>query len=207
MIRTAFAIALTLALFATLSSRATAAEAYFAGGCFWCVESDFESVRGVGNVISGFTGGTTADPEYGNSGDHIESVRIPFDENVVSYEELVYAFFRSVDPTDAGGQFCDRGREYTTAIFVTDEDQRRIAEEQKARAERELGRTVVTPIVDAGRFYPVGDYHQDYYKQTKIVLTRRGPKSKKEAYKFYRNGCGRDQRIRALWGDAAPFVH
>lgn len=188
------------------AERAEAAEAIFAGGCFWCVEADFEKVSGVGDAVSGFTGGTTRSPEYRKSGDHIEAVRIPFNESRVSYEQLVNLFFRSIDPTDAGGQFCDRGREYTTAIFVKDAAQRRIAEEQKALAERELGRAIVTPILDASRFYPVGAYHQDYYKQEKIVLTRRGPKTKAEAYKFYRNACGRDQRVKQLWGSAAPFA-
>ncbi|MDJ1009465.1 MAG: peptide-methionine (S)-S-oxide reductase MsrA [Paracoccaceae bacterium] len=180
--------------------------AVFAGGCFWCVEADFERVRGVGDAISGFTGGTTANPVYRRSGDHIEAVRIPFDPNAVSYATLVNLFFRSIDVFDDGGQFCDRGREYTTAIFVATPEQRRIAEAEKARAERKLGRDIVTPILDAGRFYPVDEYHQDYYRQTAVVLTRRGPKTKAEAYKFYRTACGRDARVREIWGSDAAFA-
>lgn len=200
-------LCLGLAILAGLCAQtARAADLYVAGGCFWCVESDFERVPGVGDVISGFTGGTTANPEYGNSGDHIEAVRIPYDPSVVSYRQLLDLFFRSIDPTDAGGQFCDRGHEYTTAVFVGNAEERRTAEAAKAAAQSELGQRIVTPIRSAGQFYPVGDYHQDYYRQSKLVLTRRGPKTKAEAYKFYRNACGRDQRIRELWGSDAPFL-
>ena len=204
--------ALTLAILAGIAvqcgqARAQdTATAIFAGGCFWCVEADFEKVRGVGDAISGFTGGTTASPTYRSSGDHIEAVRIPYDPSVVSYEQLVNLFLRSIDVFDAGGQFCDRGREYTTAIFAANDEQRRIAEAAIARAERRLGREIVTPVRDAGEFYPVGEYHQDYYKQRSIVLTRRGPKSKAEAYKFYREACGRDRRVREIWGDNAAFA-
>ncbi|MEL7106347.1 MAG: peptide-methionine (S)-S-oxide reductase MsrA [Pseudomonadota bacterium] len=180
--------------------------AIFAGGCFWCVEADFEKVRGVGDAVSGFTGGSTGTPSYRNSGDHIEAVRIPFNSGQVSYQQLVSLFFRSVDVFDAGGQFCDRGREYTTAIFYANDAQRQAAEAEKARAERQLGRSIVTPILPASQFYPVGAYHQDYYKQSSIVVTRRGPKTKAEAYKFYRNACGRDQRVREIWGNRAAFA-
>ncbi len=180
--------------------------AIFAGGCFWCVEADFEKVRGVGDVVSGFTGGSTGTPSYRNSGDHIEAVRIPFNPGTVSYERLVNMFLRSIDVFDSGGQFCDRGREYTSAIFYTNSAQKQIAEAEKARAEAQLGRKIVTPILPASQFYPVGAYHQDYYKQSAIVVTRRGPKSKAEAYKFYRNACGRDQRVRQIWGGNAAFA-
>ena len=185
--------------------------AYFAGGCFWCVESDFEKVRGVSEVISGYTGGSVADPTYrqvtrGGTG-HFEAVEIQYDPDRVSYSDLLYAFFRSVDPTDAGGQFCDRGESYRTAIFVSNAEERDAAEAAKARAQRELGRQIVTPILDASTFYVAEEYHQDYYKAEDIVLTRRGPKSKAEAYKFYRNACGRDARVEELWGDNAVFVN
>jgi peptide-methionine (S)-S-oxide reductase len=203
---------LTLAILAGLAvqcgqARAQGANtAVFAGGCFWCVEADFEKVRGVGDAVSGFTGGTTPDPTYRSSGDHIEAVRIPFNPAQVSYQQLVNLFLRSIDVFDAGGQFCDRGREYTTAIFVADAEQRRIAEAEIAKAERRLGRNIVTPVLDASQFYPVGAYHQDYYKQSAVVLTRRGPKTKAEAYKFYRQACGRDQRVREIWGSNAAFA-
>ncbi|WP_308917680.1 peptide-methionine (S)-S-oxide reductase MsrA [Jannaschia sp. LMIT008] len=185
-----------------------AAEAIFAGGCFWCVEADFEKVPGVGDAVSGFTGGTTPDPVYRDSGDHIEAVRIPFDEGTVDYAQLVHMFLRSIDPLDAGGQFCDRGREYTTAIFATTPEQASIARDAVARAEADLGRSIVTPVLDASRFYPVDEYHQDYYKSDeRIAFSSVGlavPKS--VAYERYRDRCGRDQRVRAVWGDAAPFA-
>lgn len=180
-----------------------------AGGCFWCVEADFEKVAGVKEVVSGFTGGDVANPTYkqvvrGGTG-HIEAVQITFDPSKVSTETLLSMFFRSVDPTDAGGQFCDRGTTYTTAIFATP-DQVAAAERAKSAAQAELGQAIVTPIRSAGAFYPAGSYHQDYYKQDKVILTRFGPKSKAKAYKAYREACGRDARVKALWGSAAPFV-
>ncbi|MEZ5733515.1 MAG: peptide-methionine (S)-S-oxide reductase MsrA [Paracoccaceae bacterium] len=185
--------------------------ALVAGGCFWCVESDFESVPGVKEAVSGYTGGTTKNPTYkqvgkGGTG-HYEAVEIRFDPAKVSYARLMELFFRSVDPTDAGGQFCDRGDSYRTAIFVRNAEQRNEAEAAKAEAEKALGRKIVTPILDAGPFYKAEGYHQDYYKGENIVLTRRGPKRQSEAYKFYRNACGRDARVKALWGAAAPFTH
>jgi len=181
-----------------------------AGGCFWCIESDFEKVTGVTDVVSGYTGGTTINPTYdtitaGGTG-HYEAVEITYDADVVSYAQLLHAFFRSVDPTDAGGQFCDRGDSYRTAVFVSNAEERRLAEAAKASAQRDLGQRIVTPILDAATFYNAESYHQDYYKGRSIVLTRRGPKSKAEAYAFYRNACGRDQRVLQLWGDAAPFA-
>lgn len=189
---------------------ATTEKAYFAGGCFWCVEADFEKLKGVGDVISGFTGGKIANPTYkqvsrGGTG-HFEAVEIPYDPDIISYDQLLHAFFRSVDPTDAGGQFCDRGDSYRTAIFVTSPQQRKAAEAARSAAQRELGRKIVTPILDVGSFYPAEAYHQNYYKGDDIVLTRRGPKSKASAYKFYRDACGRDQSLRKLWGKAALFA-
>jgi len=181
-----------------------------AGGCFWCVEADFERVPGVGDVVSGYTGGDVANPTYrqvvrGGTG-HYEAVQIPYDPSVVSRAELLALFFRSVDPTDAGGQFCDRGPSYRTAIFVDGPEALAEAEAAKAAAEAELGQPVVTPILEPGPFYAAEAYHQDYYRQSGIILTRGGPMTKANAYKFYREGCGRDARIRQLWGDDAPFL-
>lgn len=179
-----------------------------AGGCFWCIESDFESVQGVKTVVSGYSGGTTTNPTYQTlkGSGHYEVVQITYDADVVSYDQLLFAFFRSVDPTDAGGQFCDRGDVYRTAIFVSNPAERAIAQAAKAQAQRDLGQTIVTPILDAAAFYEAEDYHQDYYKGENRVITRRGVKTQSEAYKFYRDACGRDQRVAQLWGDAAPFV-
>lgn len=181
-----------------------------AGGCFWCVESDFERVTGVKEVISGFTGGTVTDPTYkqvvrGGTG-HFEAVQIIFDPQQVTRDQLLSMFFRSIDPTDAGGQFCDRGDAYRTAIFPTNEAQRKAAERAKADAQTALGQPIVTPILTADAFYPAEAYHQDYYKSEKIILTRFGPRSKASAYKSYRKACGRDARVDALWGAAAPFT-
>lgn len=185
--------------------------AVVAGGCFWCVEADFEKVEGVREVISGYTGGTVANPSYkqvarGGTG-HYEAAEITYDPDQVSYAELMDLFFRSIDPTDAGGQFCDRGNSYRTAIFVSDPAQRAIAEAAKARAEKELGQKIVTPILDAKPFYEAEAYHQDYYRKDDLVLTRFGVRTKAEAYARYREACGRDQRVRALWGRDAPFIH
>ncbi|WP_127113009.1 peptide-methionine (S)-S-oxide reductase MsrA [Shimia sediminis] len=182
-----------------------------AGGCFWCVESDFESVQGVKSAVSGYTGGTTKNPTYktvtgGNSG-HYEAVKITFDSSVVTRERLLYLFFRSVDPTDAGGQFCDRGDSYRTAVFVSNKAEKALAEQAKADAQSALGRKIVTPILPKAKFYKAESYHQDYYKGDNIVLTRRGPKSQASAYKFYRKACGRDQKVKSLWGSDAPFVN
>ena len=170
------------------------AVATFAGGCFWCVESDFDKVPGVVRTISGYTGGLLKDPTYkrvsaGGTG-HREAVQIFYDSKKVSYEKLLDIFWRSVDPTDAGGQFCDRGRSYETAIFANSPAQRRLAEASKQKLNKSgvLNKPIVTPIETAGVFYPAEDYHQDYYKKNPL------------RYKFYRYGCGRDARIRKVWG-------
>ena len=181
-----------------------------AGGCFWCVEKDFESVRGVSEVVSGFTGGSVVNPSYkdvvkGGTG-HYEAVQIFYNPSEISAAQLFALFVRSIDPTDAGGQFCDRGDSYRSAIFVSDSAERASAQAALTEAQRELGQKIVTPILDAGEFFPADAYHQDYYKQTAIILTRFGPKSKAKAYKAYRAACGRDERVRQLWGTKAPFV-
>lgn len=181
-----------------------------AGGCFWCVEADFERVTGVSEVVSGYTGGTTANPTYkevtGGGTGHYEAVEIRFDPAVVTREKLLDLFLRSVDPTDAGGQFCDRGDSYRTAVFADTPEAERDAERAIAAAGKALGQTIVTPVLPAGTFYPAEDYHQDYYKGDKLVLTRFGPKRQSSAYKAYRNACGRDERVKELWGADAPFA-
>ena len=181
-----------------------------AGGCFWCVESDFEKVPGVIEAVSGFTGGKTPNPSYkqvtGVKTGHYESVQITFNPAKVSRAQLLSMFLRSVDPTDAGGQFCDRGDSYRTAIFVSDAGQRAIARQAIAKAQADLGQKIVTPVLNASRFYPASAYHQDYYKGTRLVLTRFGPKRQAAAYKKYRKACGRDARVRQLWGKSAPFA-
>ena len=166
--------------------------AVFAGGCFWCTESDFEHMAGVIDAVSGYTGGHSANPTYdevsaGGTG-HYESVRVRFDRGRISYEDLVRRFLRTVDPTDPGGQFCDRGDSYRTAIFVADADQRRAAEAALAEANRELGGRVVTQVLPLGPFTEAEAYHQDYARRNPI------------RYNFYRTRCGRDARLREVWG-------
>ncbi len=184
--------------------------AIVAGGCFWCVESDFESVPGVIEVISGFTGGRAKNPSYrqvsrGGTG-HFEAVKIIYDPARISYEKILHLFFRSIDPTDAGGQFCDRGPTYRTAIFYQDKRQKAAALAARREAQRALGRRIVTQILPARRFYPAGAYHQNYYKSRDRVITRFGIRRKADAYRAYRRACGRDRRVRQLWGRAAPFA-
>lgn len=199
-------LAVAFGLGMTGSAMAEVQTAVVAGGCFWCVESDFEPVPGVIGVVSGYTGGEMENPTYRDHEGHYEAVEITFDSAVISYADLVAKFLRSVDVTDAGGQFCDRGDAYRTAIFVSDAAQRAAAEAAVAEAEAVLGTKVVTPVLDAGRFWIAEDYHQDYYKGTGIILTRAGPKKQANAYKFYRESCGRDARVKALWGPQA-FSH
>lgn len=186
-------IAAFTALF--ISWQAHADTAVFAGGCFWCVESDFEKVEGVSEAISGFTGGTLKDPTYnGNHSGHYEAVEVHYDPKVVSYEELLHYYWHHIDPFDDKGQFCDKGSSYRSAVFVANDEERKLAEASKREVEKQFpDQTVVTPILDASTFYPIkGDesYHQDFYKTHSIK------------YKFYRWNCGRDQRVEAIWGES-----
>lgn len=194
---------MVLALIAGLAGPASAETAIVAGGCFWCVESDFEKVKGVSEVVSGYTGGALQNPTYRNHRGHYEAVEITFDPAVISYGELIAKFLRSVDVLDAGGQFCDRGDAYRTAIFVSGAAQKQAARAAVAEAEAVLGQKIVTPVLDAKTFWIAEDYHQDYYKGTGIILTRAGPKKQSNAYRFYRTSCGRDARVRELWGAQA----
>lgn len=194
-----------LLLIAPLSARADTA--IVAGGCFWCVESNFESVKGVSGVVSGYTGGDLQNPTYENHEGHYEAVEITFDPGVISYHQIIAQFLRSTDVVDDGGQFCDRGSAYRSAIFPLNAAQDAAAKAELARAQADLGQTIVTPILPAKTFWIAEDYHQDYYKGENITLTRGGVKTQAEAYKFYRKSCGRDARITQLWGDMAAFVH
>ena len=193
-----------LSLFApAVAAWAETETAVVAGGCFWCVESDFEKVKGVVDVVSGYSGGDGQNPTYEDHTGHREVVKITFDPSVISYQDLMFKFLRSIDVTDEDGQFCDRGPAYQSAIFVSDAAQKKIAEQSVALAEADLGRAIVTPVLTAKTFWPAESYHQDYHKSSDIVLTRAGPKKKKNAYKFYRQACGRDAQVRAIWGDRA----
>ena len=200
-------LALVLSLGFASAAFAKTEKAILAGGCFWCVESDFESVPGVISVVSGYTGGSSENPTYDNHKGHYEAVKITFDSSKITFAALIAKFLRSVDVTDAGGQFCDRGNAYRTAIFALDADQKAAAKAAVTDASAALGQTVVTPVVGAKTFWTAEDYHQNYYHSTEIVITRRGPKQKANAYKFYREACGRDARVKALWGKEAAFAH
>jgi peptide-methionine (S)-S-oxide reductase len=173
---------------------AAQASAIFAGGCFWCTESDFDHIAGVLSTTSGYSGGRVANPTYrqvsaGGTG-HIEAVRVVYDPRRVSYAALVDRFFRTIDPLDGGGQFCDRGDQYRSALFVRTPEERRIAEAAKARVQRQLERPIATLILPARNFYPAEAYHQNYYRENPV------------RYRFYRWNCGREARLREVWGQA-----
>lgn len=173
------------------------AVAYFAGGCFWCMEGPFDETPGVVSTTSGYTGGTKETPSYeevssGITG-HAESVRVVYDPKKVSYEKLLEVYWHNVDPLTANAQFCDRGNQYRTAIFYADEAQKTDAEASKKALEASgrFKKPIVTEIVAAGKFWPAEDYHQDFYVKNPF------------RYQFYRTGCGRDPRLHELWGDQA----
>ena len=183
---------LTVGLF--FMSLAVAQKAYFAGGCFWCMESDFEKLEGVSEVISGFTGGKVDNPTYhGNHDGHYEAVEIHYDPEIVTYKQLLQHFWLNIDPFDAEGQFCDKGHSYLSAIFVDTPAQQALALMSKEAVQRKFPKQqIVTPILPLSTFYPIkGDeeYHQDFYKKNPV------------RYKFYRWNCGRDQRLQQLWGE------
>jgi peptide-methionine (S)-S-oxide reductase len=172
--------------------------AIFAGGCFWCMEHPFDELTGVVSTTVGYTGGHTRNPTYEevSSGDtgHAEAVKVVYDPNRIGYEKLLDVFWHNVDPVAKGHQFCDWGDQYRAEIFYTSERQKRLAEASKAALARSgrFKRPITTQVVKAGPFYRAEDYHQDFYKKSPV------------RYRFYRAGCGRDRRLRELWGDEAP---
>ncbi|MEL7059744.1 MAG: peptide-methionine (S)-S-oxide reductase MsrA [Acidobacteriota bacterium] len=182
---------------ATASPTDGLARATFAGGCFWCMEEPFDVLDGVVSTTSGYTGGTEVRPTYREVAygrtTHAEAVEVVYDPSKITYERLLEVFWRNVDPTVSDRQFCDRGAHYRTTIFTHDAEQRRLAEASKAEIERTktFEGEIVTPVVDAGPFYPAEAEHQDFYVTNPV------------RYKTYRAGCGRDERLRELWGEAA----
>jgi peptide-methionine (S)-S-oxide reductase len=196
------ACATIVILFASLAGAApvavSPATATFAGGCFWCMEPPFDAIDGVVSTTSGYTGGTRANATYeevsGGGTGHAEALQVVYDPARVSYEKLLEVFWHNIDPTARDRQFCDRGSQYRSAIFTHDETQKRLAEESRQALERSgtLPGPIVTEIVSAGPFYPAEEYHQNYYEKNPL------------RYRYYRHGCGRDARLRELWGDAAP---
>lgn len=182
----------TVAVHNAAAQKPARAVATFAGGCFWCVESDFDKLKGVISTTSGYTGGKLANPTYkqvsaGGTG-HAEAVEIVYDPNVVSYSQLLRHFWRTIDPTVKDRQFCDVGNQYRSAIFVHNAKQRKLAEATKKQVAAQLGTRVYTEIANAGPFYAAETYHQNYYKKQPLK------------YKFYRWNCGRDQRVEKIWG-------
>jgi len=182
---------------AAAQSPASNAKATFAGGCFWCVEADFDKVPGVLSTTSGYTGGSVANPSYEQVSSkhtgHAEAVQIVYDPGKVSYEQLLERYWHSIDPTTKDAQFCDHGSPYRTVIFANDAAQLKAAKAslealQKSKPFKE---PIVTEIVQAGPFYAAEDYHQDYYKKNPV------------RYQYYRSSCGRDARVKQLWGDKA----
>lgn len=170
------------------------ARAYFAGGCFWCMEEAFEKVDGVFEVVSGYMGGTVKNPSYdevssGRTG-HAESVEVRYDPARVSYAQLLEVFWRNVDPVTPNAQFCDHGSQYRAAVFYGSDEERRLAEDSKRAIEqsKRFATPVVTQVVAASEFFPAEEYHQDFYKKNPI------------RYKYYKFSCGRAQRLEALWG-------
>ena len=199
-----------VAIFAHNTLLAETDKVIVAGGCFWCVEADFEGLDGVKEAVSGYTGGTLKNPSYkqvvqGGTG-HYEAVEIEFDSSVISLDKILYIFLRSVDVTDDGGQFCDRGESYRTAIFTINKSQNEKAKSAIKNAQDELGRKIVTKVLELKNFYIAEDYHQNYYKGENFVLTRFGPRKQSKAYKLYRNSCKRDDRVKELWGSSAQFT-
>jgi peptide-methionine (S)-S-oxide reductase len=187
----------------SFASYAQAETAVFAGGCFWCVESDMDHIQGVTSTTSGYAGGTLKNPTYENHEGHVEALKVEFDPKIVSYDTLVARFLRTVDVTDDGGQFCDRGFAYTTAIFTTSAAQKKSADAAIAAAEKSLGQKVVTPVKPFTTFTDAEDYHQDYYLGDSLKLTRFGLINQADAYKRYRKACGRDARVKEVWGKEA----
>ena len=170
-------------------------KAVFAGGCFWCMTPPFEKLNGVNKVVAGYTGGKGANPTYQDYEEkgHLEAVEVTFDPSKVTYNELLDVYWRQVNPTDSGGQFCDRGPQYRPAIFYRNEEQKKSAEASKAKLDqsKKFDQPLTTEIIAAPAFYPAEEYHQDYYKKHPIQ------------YKFYRFKCGRDQFLEKIWGKSA----
>jgi len=175
-----------------VSGAAPAADAYktaiFAGGCFWSAEHDIEHTPGVKSVVVGYSGGARKNPTYENHEGHLESIKVTYDPAKVSYPQLVDAFFHHIDPTDPNGQICDFGPSYHTAVFVADPAERAAAEQVKSQVAKALRKPVATTILPASTFWMAEDYHQDYARKNPI------------AYGAYRTGCGRDARLKAVWG-------
>lgn len=201
--RTIAVLSLAATALTALPAQAEIKSLVVAGGCFWCVESDFDHMDGVVATTSGYAGGEKSNPTYRDHGQHREVVKVDYDDTKTDYRTLVTQFLRTIDVTDEGGQFCDRGHSYTTAIHAENDAEAKIARDAIAEAQTSLGKEIVTPVEGRVTFWKAEDYHQDYYMSDVKVLTRFGLVSRASAYKGYREGCGRDARVHDLWGDQA----
>ena len=193
--RILFVTALLLTSFSSHAQPKTAV-AYFAGGCFWCIESDFEKLPGVISAVSGYTGGKEPNPTYeqvsAQRTSHIEAVAVTYDTAKLSYAQVLDYFWRHIDPLTANAQFCDHGPQYRSAIFYRNAAEQKAALDSRARYQKLLGQPIVTEILAAGAYYPAEDYHQDYAKKNPL------------RYRYYRQSCGRDARVKQVWGKLAP---
>jgi peptide-methionine (S)-S-oxide reductase len=188
-----------MAISFTSQSAENLKKATFAGGCFWCMEPPFDKLDGVISTTPGYSGGHKENPTYGqvSSGTtgHAEAIQVIYDPDKITYDQLLEVFWRNVDPTDEGGQFCDRGSQYRSAIFYHDDEQKRLAERSRQAVIESTGfKPIATEIAAASAFYPAEEYHQDYYKKNPV------------RYKFYRYSCGRDKRLKELWGESGKGV-
>ena len=199
------AILVALSLYPT-SSIAKTETAVFAGGCFWCVESDFDKVKGVISTTSGYAGGTMKNPTYHDHEGNQEAVKVEFDSDIVPYDKLVAGFLRTIDVTDDGGQFCDRGDSYVSAIWTMNDAQKAAAEKAVKDAETQLGKKIVTPVKPFTTFTDAEDYHQNYHLGENRIFTRFGWVKQSYAYEQYRLGCGRDEQVKAVWGNQAYTI-
>jgi peptide-methionine (S)-S-oxide reductase len=194
---------LAAAFLAAPGVKAADETAILAGGCFWCVEKDMDHVKGVKSTTSGYAGGTMKNPTYQNHEGYTEAVKVVFDNSVISYDSLVAHFLRTIDVTDGDGQFCDRGSSYIPGLFPTNGEQAKSAKKALKDAEAALGQKTNVLLSDNPTFADAEDYHQDYYKGQNRVMSRFGIVKQADAYAGYRKGCGRDARVKELWGKAA----
>ena len=190
-----YALVILVFIAAAAQAQEPEAKAVFAGGCFWCMEKPFDQMEGVISTTSGYAGGEVENPTYeqvtrGDTG-HAEVVEVVYDPSKVGYEDLLFVFWRNVDPFDGGGQFCDRGDSYRTGIFYRTREEARLARRSAREVRERFGRPVATEIAELEHFYAAEDYHQNYYARNPI------------RYTFYRSACGRDARLREIWGDEA----
>jgi peptide-methionine (S)-S-oxide reductase len=194
---------LAFAVLAAPGAKAADETAIIAGGCFWCVESDMDHVKGVKSTTSGYAGGTTKSPSYEDHEGYTEGVKVVFDNDVISYESLISHFLRTIDVTDGEGQFCDRGHSYIPALFPLDDKQKQSAAAALKAAEKDLGQPLAVELSSNPTFGDAEDYHQNYYLGENRVLTRFGYVKQSKAYAGYREGCGRNARVKEVWGAKA----